>query len=528
MLLGIALHGLLSFIPIPIWPAQDVNQSEFYGIPLMMIHGFRMSLFFFVSGFFTMMMWQKRGTLSLLNHRFKRIVIPFFLCCVILVPLQNKMGWINEWWNGEEELSSERNQDQISESNQSIGAKKKTAKDIWEASRAGDLEELLSFLGSGIDPNEKDAKQITPLHWAAGTGQIEVMHALIDAGAEVNARDGSRSTPLHFAAFLGQPKSVRILLKKGADSKLKNQYESVPLWSAYTDKKTTKSTAEDFLNLAVQFDEIKKGRKEVIRILGGKPAQEKDDWFARTYILNGQFITHHFWFLYDLLYLIVGFVALAGLLKFLPFPRLLSWLAESPLRLLWLIPLTWWVQYCMRENFGPDTTVTLEPDWIKLGYFAIFFGYGAICFGHSGFIEKAGRLWPVYFVLAVPAFIIGMSLMEAKGMEHQREIASFAGAAYAWLMILGMIGLFRRFFSKKNSKVRYLSDSAYWLYLAHILVLQIIQIWVTEWPLPSLLKFVFVCIATTGLLLLSYRYLIRFTWVGTMLNGKRHRADGAG
>jgi glucan biosynthesis protein C len=73
-----------------------------------------------------------------------------------------------------------------------------------------------------------------------------------------------------------------------------------------------------------------------------------------------------------------------------------------------------------------------------------------------------------------------------------------------------------------------LSDSAYWLYLAHILVLQIIQIWVAEWPLPSLLKFVFVCITATGLLLLSYRHLIRFTWVGTMLNGKRHRADGAG
>ncbi|MBL6828164.1 MAG: acyltransferase family protein, partial [Opitutales bacterium] len=60
MLLGIVLHGLLSFTPIPIWPVQDNDQSEIYMIPLMFIHGFRMSLFFFVSGFFTRMMWQKR------------------------------------------------------------------------------------------------------------------------------------------------------------------------------------------------------------------------------------------------------------------------------------------------------------------------------------------------------------------------------------------------------------------------------------------------------------------------------------
>ena len=163
---------------------------------------------------------------------------------------------------------------------------------------------------------------------------------------------------------------------------------------------------------------------------------------------NG-FMTHHFWFLYDLLYLIVGFVVLAGLLKFLPFSGLLTWLAESPLRLLWLIPLTWWAQYCMSENFGPDTTVTLEPNWIKLGYYAIFFGYGAICFGHSGFIQKVGRLWPVYFLLSVPALCVGLVMMEAKDIEYRKEIASFAGAIYVWMMIFGMIGLFRKFFSKR-------------------------------------------------------------------------------
>jgi len=524
MLMGIVLHGMMSFIPTPIWPVQDVDQSGYYWIPAMFIHGFRMPLFFLISGFFTMMMWKRRGTLSLLNHRFKRIVIPFVLCLVVLVPLQNKMGSINEWWNGGLEKFSDGKL--TSENNRTVEAKKKEVEDIWKASRIGDLEKVLSFLKSGVDPNEKDEKQITPLHWAAGTGQVEVIRALIDAGAEINARDGSRSTPLHFAAFLGQPESVRILLKKGANPKLKNQYESPPVSSAYTDKKTTESIAKDILNLAIQFDEVSEGRKEVIRILGGKPAQEKDTWFAQTYLLNGQFMTHHFWFLYDLLYLIVGFVALASLLKFLPFPGLLSWLAESPIRILWLIPLTWWAQFSMDQNFiGADTSVTLEQNWIKLGYYGIFFGYGAICFGHSRFIEKVGRRWSLYLLLSILIYSVAIALQMGEEFELRKPIVSFLSATFVWLLIFAMIGLFRKFCSKENPRIRYISDSAYWLYLGHLPIIQLVQIWVAEWPIPSLIKYVFVCIATTGLLLLSYRYLIRFTWVGTMLNGKRYR-DG--
>ena len=62
MLLGIVLHGLLSFIPLPIWPAQDIHQNEdVYGLIIVAIHGFRMPLFFFIGGFFTAMMWKNRG-----------------------------------------------------------------------------------------------------------------------------------------------------------------------------------------------------------------------------------------------------------------------------------------------------------------------------------------------------------------------------------------------------------------------------------------------------------------------------------
>ena len=76
MLLGIALHGLLAYTGFP-WAVQDVNQAPWLGAVFAMIHGFRMPLFFLVSGFFTAMLWRKRGLQSLMRHRFFRI---FDLC----------------------------------------------------------------------------------------------------------------------------------------------------------------------------------------------------------------------------------------------------------------------------------------------------------------------------------------------------------------------------------------------------------------------------------------------------------------
>ena len=72
MLLGIALHGALSFLPIP-WPVRDGQQQELFGWLVSAVHGFRMPVFFVMSGFFTAMLWRRRGLRSLLGHRFRRV-----------------------------------------------------------------------------------------------------------------------------------------------------------------------------------------------------------------------------------------------------------------------------------------------------------------------------------------------------------------------------------------------------------------------------------------------------------------------
>ena len=85
MLLGIALHAALSFFPSP-WLVQDSRQSPVYGLFVGLVHGFRMPLFFLVSGCFTMLVYRRRGLAPLLRQRTARILLPLLLATVTVLP----------------------------------------------------------------------------------------------------------------------------------------------------------------------------------------------------------------------------------------------------------------------------------------------------------------------------------------------------------------------------------------------------------------------------------------------------------
>src|SRR5262245_33167878 len=78
MLLGIVLHAALSFFP-SFWVVTDSRQDSDFGIVVSAIHGFRMPLFFVMSGFFSAMLLYRRGRGSLVKHRFKRVFLPLLL-----------------------------------------------------------------------------------------------------------------------------------------------------------------------------------------------------------------------------------------------------------------------------------------------------------------------------------------------------------------------------------------------------------------------------------------------------------------
>ena len=60
MLLGLVLHASLAYVNIKFWPVLDVYSHPIFDGLLHFIHGFRMPLFFVLSGFFAAMTFRKK------------------------------------------------------------------------------------------------------------------------------------------------------------------------------------------------------------------------------------------------------------------------------------------------------------------------------------------------------------------------------------------------------------------------------------------------------------------------------------
>ncbi|MEO0630154.1 MAG: acyltransferase, partial [Planctomycetota bacterium] len=87
--------------------------------------------------------------------------------------------------------------------------------------------------------------------------------------------------------------------------------------------------------------------------------------------------------------------------------------------------------------------------------------------------------------------------------------------------LFGLIGLARRVLSRPRPWVRYASDSAYWLYIAHLPLVIGGQFAFAYVPSHPILEFMLLTAATTLVLLASYQLCIRHTWLGLLLNGTR-------
>lgn len=76
LLLGVVLHGTLSFFPSQIWIVGDDQTSVWASGLFFVIHLFRMVSFFLIAGLFGHMMLKRRGALGFLRNRLIRIAGP--------------------------------------------------------------------------------------------------------------------------------------------------------------------------------------------------------------------------------------------------------------------------------------------------------------------------------------------------------------------------------------------------------------------------------------------------------------------
>jgi ankyrin repeat protein len=87
----------------------------------------------------------------------------------------------------------------------------------------GMLRRCRQLLDEGFDVNQRDADNVTLLHWASINCRREIVQLYIDRGAIVDAVGGElQSTPLHWATRQGHLPVVVYLMRFGADPTLRD------------------------------------------------------------------------------------------------------------------------------------------------------------------------------------------------------------------------------------------------------------------------------------------------------------------
>ena len=250
----------------------------------------------------------------------------------------------------------------------------------------------------------------------------------------------------------------------------------------------------------------------------------------------------HLWFLYHLIILSVVASALRPLARRIPeaarrraldlFERLVHRGGiVVPIAVLGL------VMHRM-QSWALDYYAGPFPPPRLLAAYGLFFGFGWLLFRRRAALEGFKR--PAWIHLAAGvACILAYRHFLAAGCEvvptrscaggseahHLGAIAFLAPAM--WFMTYGLIGLFQRYADGPSARWRYMADASYWIYIVHVPFVILLALPLANVALPAMVKVALVFGAATGLTLVGYRYLVRPTFIGKQLNGRRYPRGAA-
>jgi glucan biosynthesis protein C len=230
----------------------------------------------------------------------------------------------------------------------------------------------------------------------------------------------------------------------------------------------------------------------------------------------------HLWFLEYLILLYLIGAAVAWLSRWWPAGAMngiragFRWALQKPYAPAMFALFSWLPLAGMRGNLKDCDG--FMPEWLILSAYVAPFAFGWLLYDSRDLLPRFEKHIAVYLVLAIGAFFVyGLT----SGRAHP-FVKAAGNVVLCWLLIFASIGLFLRFCSGPSPRWRYMSDSAYWLYIMHMPVVVGLQVAFRHVPLPALAKVPVVLALSVLVLLATYDVFVRPTWIGAVLNGRRY------
>jgi glucan biosynthesis protein C len=248
----------------------------------------------------------------------------------------------------------------------------------------------------------------------------------------------------------------------------------------------------------------------------------------------------HLWFLYALTLTYAGALVFVGLgklidrkgrmrsrvydpaMRWLTANRLLVPVLALPMAALFLSSPAW-----LPTMGVPTPDRGFLPNIVATRSYALAFLLGWLLQRQPGLLDMIRRDWFGYCLAAAIASVLfllqikpELFLAPAHAYAHPGQLALLYAIA-AWCWTIGLIGACLRFLNEAHPVARYVSDASYWIYITHLPVVMAMQVLVYRLQAPALVKFGMVTAGSFLILFASYHLLVRHSWLGAWLNGRK-------
>ncbi|WP_165905116.1 acyltransferase family protein [Parashewanella curva] len=171
------------------------------------------------------------------------------------------------------------------------------------------------------------------------------------------------------------------------------------------------------------------------------------------------------------------------------------------------------------------TDLYIIPNPSVFLYYFLFFIYGCLLYSSRKLLYVYTESYRVNLILGTVLYVcyITMTYFYKNELFY---LEMFCYALIVWLYSFGIIGLFLKCFRKESAMNRYFSDSSYWVYIIHLPIILYITSLIGNYNLSAIAKFTIIVSSTFFISMLSYHYLVRSTFIGQFLNGKKYPFSG--